>query len=54
MLFLLYINDINSTITSQIKLFYDDSVLHRNIGNQNNHTILQNGQDTIFLRAENG
>ena len=31
MLFLLYINDINNAITSQIKLFADDSVLHRNI-----------------------
>ena len=31
MLFLLYINDINNAITSQIKLFADDSVLYRNI-----------------------
>ena len=35
MLFLLYINDINNAITSQIKLFVDDSVLYRNIHNQN-------------------
>ena len=35
MLFLLYINDINNAITSQIKLFVDDSVLYRNIRNQN-------------------
>ena len=30
-LFLLYINDINYAITSQIKLFADYSVLYRNI-----------------------
>ena len=41
MLFLLYINDINNAITSQIKLFADDSVLHRNIRNQNDQVILQ-------------
>ena len=35
MLFLLYINDINNAINSQIKLFADDSVLYRNIRNQN-------------------
>ena len=32
MLFLLYINNV---ITSQMKLFADDSVLHRNVCNQN-------------------
>ena len=31
MLFLLYINDINNAITSQIKLFSDDSVLLRTL-----------------------
>ena len=31
MLFLLYINDINNAIKSQIKLFADDSVLYRSI-----------------------
>ena len=41
MLFLLYINDINNAITSQIKLFADDSVLYRNIHNQNDQVILQ-------------
>ena len=57
MLFLLYINDINNAIKSQInfstqiklstfklstqiKLFADDSVLYRNIRNQNNQVIL--------------
>ena len=52
MLFLLYINDINNAITSQIKLFADDSVLYRNIHNQNDQVILQNDLDTISSWAE--
>ena len=52
MLFLLYINDINNAITSQIKLFADDSVLFRNIHNQNDQVILQNDLDTISSWAE--
>ena len=31
-----------------INLFADDSVLYRNIGNQNDQVILQNDLDTIF------
>ena len=46
MLFLLYINDINNAIKSQIKLFADDSVLYRNIRNENEQVILQNDLDT--------
>ena len=52
MLFLLYINDINNVITCQIKLFADDSVLHRNIHNKNDQVIPQNDLDTISSRAE--
>ena len=52
MLFLLYINDINNAITSQIKLFADDSVLYKNISNQNGHVVLKNDVDTISLWAE--
>ena len=52
MLFLLYINDINNAITSQIKLFADDSVLYRNIRSQNYQVILQNDLDTISSLAE--
>ena len=52
MLFLLYINDINNAIISQIKLFADDSVLHRNIRNQNDQVIPQNDLDTISSWAE--
>ena len=50
MLFLLYINDINNEITSRIKLFADDSVLYRNICNQNDQVFLQN--DAISSWAE--
>ena len=52
MLFLLYINDLNNAIISQIKLFADDSVLHRKIHNQNDQVILQNDLDTISSWAE--
>ena len=52
MLFLLYINDINNAITSQIKLFADDSVLYRNIHNKKYQVILQNDLDTISSWAE--
>ena len=41
MLFLLYINDINNAIISQIKILADDSVLYRNIRNQNSQVILK-------------
>ena len=52
MLFLLYINDINNAIISQIKLFANDSVLYRNIHNQNVQVLLQNDLDTISSWAE--
>ena len=52
MLFLLYIDDINNAITSQIKLFADDSVQYRNIRNQNDQVILQDDLDTISSWAE--
>ena len=54
MLFLLYINDINNAITSQIKLSSDDSALHRKIRSQNDQVILQNDLDTISSWAKNG
>ena len=52
MLFLLCISDIDNAITSQIKLFADDSVLYRNIHSQNDQVILQNDLDTISSWAE--
>ena len=51
-LLLLCINDINNAITSQIILFADDSVLYRNIHDQNDQVILQNDLDTISSWAE--
>ena len=47
MLFLLYINDINNATKSQIKLFADDSVLYRNIRNQNDQVIFLSNLDII-------
>ena len=52
MLFLLYINYINNAMTSQIKLFANDSVLCINICNQDDQVILQNYLDTISSWAE--
>ena len=55
MLFLLYINDINDAITSQInkiKLFADDSVQYIDIHSQNDSLILQNDLHTIASLAE--
>ena len=49
MLFLLYIDDVNNAITSQVKLCADDSVLYRNISNQNDQVI---HLDTISSWAE--
>ena len=49
---MLYILFINNAITSQIKLFADDSVLHRNTCNQIDQIILQNDPDTISFWAE--
>ena len=45
-------HDINNAITSRIKLFADDSVLYRNIHNQNHQVFLQNDLDTISSWAE--
>ena len=52
MLFLLYINDINNAITSQIRPFADDSVQYGNICNHNDQVILRNDLDTISSLAE--
>ena len=49
---LLYRNDINNKITSQIKLIADDDVLYTNIRNQNDQVILQNDLDTISSWVE--
>ena len=40
-LFLLYINDITEGVTSQMRLFADDSIIYREITTPNDHKILQ-------------
>ena len=47
-LFLLYINDINSNITSNLRLFADDCIVYREIQSINDHHILQQDLDIIF------
>ena len=41
LLFLLYINDINSNILSSIRLFVDDCVVCRTISNEDDVVLLQ-------------
>ena len=40
-LFLLYINDINENVQSNIRLFADDSIIYRKINSNIDHQILQ-------------
>ena len=40
-LFLIYKNDINNSIESEIRPFADDSKIYRTLENQNDTTILQ-------------
>ena len=42
LLFLIYINDIEQHLTSKIRLFADDSAIHRNINCPNDAKLLQN------------
>ena len=41
LLFLLYINDISSGVSSTIRLFADDLIIYREILNDNSHNLLQ-------------
>ena len=52
MVFLLFINDINNSIASQIKLFAGDGVLYRKIHSQNDQVIRKNYLDPISSWAE--
>ena len=52
MLFLLYINDISSNITSQMRLFADDSILYREINSPDDHRILQEDLDKLIIWAK--
>lgn len=42
LLFLIYINDISTNLTSSVRLFADDCVVYRAIKNTDDHHILQN------------
>ena len=46
-LFLVYINDIQQNIKSDIRLFADDSILYREIHSVNDHHILQEDINTL-------
>ena len=46
-LFLVYINDIQEKIKSDIRLFADDSILYREIHNVEDHQILQEDINTL-------
>jgi hypothetical protein len=46
-LFLLYINDIEDSINSSIRLFADDSILYREICSPEDHVILQHDLNTL-------
>ena len=46
-LFLLFINDLPSSVSSRVKLSADDSVLYRHIGSSADHDKLQ--QDLLQL-----
>ena len=51
-LFLLFINDLSNTISSNIKLFADDCVLYRNVNSVKDHHDLQNDLSRLASRAE--
>ena len=49
LLFLLYVNDITSSINSSIRLFADDCLLYRKTNTQNDQQILQNDLNKLEL-----
>ena len=48
LLFLLYINDIASGVSSTIRLFADDLIIYRDISSENSHNLLQNDINVLF------
>jgi hypothetical protein len=50
-LFLLYINDISSTINSNMRLFADDSIIYRDINSPDDHAILQDDLEKLLSWA---
>ena len=51
MLFLLYINDIHEGVHSKMRLFADDSIVHREILTPQDHISLNNDVDTLHQWA---
>lgn len=49
LLFLIYVNDLPSSLTSTIRLFADDCVIYRKISDTSDHLILQNDLDRIGI-----
>ena len=47
LMFLIYINDVNEQISSEVKLFADDCLLFREIANKNDNAILQKDLNTL-------
>ena len=47
-LFLIFINDIIDNISSEVRLFADDTVIYRSINSDADHKILQNDLNTLF------
>jgi hypothetical protein len=53
-LFLLYINDINQHLQSNIRLFADDSIIYKEISTPSDHQILQNDLNTLAHELQRG
>jgi len=51
LMFLIFINDITTGITSHICLFADDCIIYRPIISQNDHTIIRNDLETLATWA---
>jgi hypothetical protein len=47
LLFLLHINDLPSVVNSKVRLFADDCLIYREIGNTNDQVILQKDLDSL-------
>ena len=48
LLFLCYINDITQNLTSKVRLYADDTLIYRNILNEQDVVALQNDLNTIM------